>query len=75
MIRSILDLFSIWFGNKSHLIKLDRIQTQALRICWGACLTSPVSALQVEMGEMPLQIRRQQLMVSYWANLKKGTEV
>ncbi len=60
--------------NKSNLIKLDRIQSQALRICGGACLTSPVTALQVEMGEMPLQIRREQLIVSYWANLSGQNE-
>lgn len=72
MIRSILDFGCLVYGsaNKSHLIKLNRIQSQALRICCGACLTSPVLALRVEMGEMPLQIRRQQLMVSYWANLR-----
>lgn len=61
-------------ANKTNLIKLDRIQYQASRICCGACLTSPVSAVQVEMGEMPLQIRRQQLMASYWANLRGQSE-
>ncbi len=72
MIRSIMDYNCLVYGsaNKSNLIKLDRIQSQALRICCGASLTSPVSALQVEMGKMPLQIRRQQLIVSYWANLR-----
>ncbi len=31
------------------------MQTQVLRICSGAFWTSPAVALQVEMGEMPLQ--------------------
>uniref|UniRef100_A0A672Q0W8 Ankyrin-1-like n=1 Tax=Sinocyclocheilus grahami TaxID=75366 RepID=A0A672Q0W8_SINGR len=72
LIRSIMDYGCLVYGsaNKSNFIQLDRIQSQALRICYGAFLTSPVSALQVEMGEMPLQIRRQQLIVSYWANLR-----
>lgn len=30
--------------------------------------TTPVTALQVEMGEMPLHIRRDQLALVYWAN-------
>lgn len=76
MIRSIMDYGCMVYGsaNKSHLIKIERIQSQALRICCGAYSTSPVSALQVEMGEMPLQIRRQQLMASYWANLRGQRE-
>ncbi|XP_023190356.1 uncharacterized protein LOC111608710 [Xiphophorus maculatus] len=32
--------------------------------------TTPVSALQVEMGEMPMKIRREQIAVTYWANIK-----
>lgn len=30
---------------------------------------TPVSALQVELGEMPLKYRRMQLAMIYWANL------
>lgn len=33
-----------------------------------------MSVLQVEMGEMPLEIRRAQLAITYWANLKGHTE-
>ena len=29
-----------------------------------------MSALQVEVGEMPLEMRRKQLWANYWANLK-----
>lgn len=43
---------------------------QALRLCCGAVMTTPISALQVEVGEMPLTLRRKQLRVNYWANLQ-----
>ena len=36
----------------------------------GAFKSSPVPALQVEMGEMPLSLRRKRLMANYWVNLK-----
>ena len=55
---------------ESNLKKLDVLQAQALRICSGAFKTSPVSAMQVEMGEMPLRIRRVKLMLAYWVNLQ-----
>ncbi len=71
LIRSVLDYGSVAYGSaaKSLLKKLDRIQAQALRVCSGAFKTSPVPALQ-EMGEMPLALRRRQLMTNYWANLQ-----
>ncbi len=48
------------------MAKLEVIQTQALRICSESFRTSPAVALQVEMGEMPLQ-----QLANYWANLYK----
>lgn len=36
--------------------------------------TSPVSALQVEICEMPLQLRRKQLTAQYWVNLQGHSE-
>ncbi len=38
-------------------------------ICFEEYRSSPVSALQVEVGEMPLNLRRQQLTAVYWAYL------
>ncbi len=72
MIRAILDYGCMVYGSaaKSQLGKLERIQSQALRICCGAYPSSPVSALQVEMGEMPVHLRRKQLILTYWASLK-----
>ena len=52
---------------KIHLKKLD-VLAQALRICGGSF--KPVSAMPVEIGEMPLRIRRIKLMLAYWVNLQ-----
>lgn len=46
---------------KSNKIKLDRVQYQCLRLCCGALRSTPVNALQVDCGEMPLELRRLQL--------------
>lgn len=72
LIRSIFDYGSMVYGSasKTLLKKLDVIQHQALRICCGAIRTTPVAAIQVEMGEAPLCLRREQLAVVYWANLR-----
>ena len=43
-------------------------------MCTGALRTTPTSALQIEMGEMPLELRREQLALSYWVNLKGHSE-
>jgi hypothetical protein len=56
--------------DKLSLERLDVIQGQGLRICSVAFRTSPVSALLAEIGDMPLQIRRQQLAMNYWDNLQ-----
>lgn len=38
--------------------KLDVVQAKALRICSGAFRTTPIPALLIEMGEVPLEIKR-----------------
>lgn len=66
LIRSVMDYGSIYgSAAKTHLDKLERIQAKALRICCGAYPSSPVSVLQVEVGDMPLR-----LTAVYWANLR-----
>lgn len=52
-----------------HSLVNHLVQYQALRICMGAIKTSPVAAMQVELGEMPLDLRRDQLSLVYWANI------
>ncbi len=72
MMRAALDYGCIGYVSAaaSHLKKLDVQQAQGLRICSGAFKSSPISAIQVEMGGQPLSIRRLQLMLAYWVNLQ-----
>jgi len=58
-IRSVIDYGSIVYGSaaKTHVDKLERIQAKAFRICCGAYPSSSVSALQVEVGDMPLKLK------------------
>ena len=44
------------------------------RVAFPCIRTTPTSALQVEMGEMPLELRRTQLSIKYWVNLKGHNE-
>uniref|UniRef100_A0A1A8L2C0 Reverse transcriptase domain-containing protein n=1 Tax=Nothobranchius pienaari TaxID=704102 RepID=A0A1A8L2C0_9TELE len=72
LIRSVLDYGCVAYTSaaKTTLLKLNSIQNQALRLCTGAFRTTPIAALQVEMGEMPIELRREQLALNYWANLR-----
>lgn len=72
LIRSALDYGSVAYGSaaRNHLKKLDVLQAQSLRVCCGAFKSTPVSALQVQTEEMPLELRRKQLIMNYWINLQ-----
>lgn len=76
LIRSVLDYGCLVYGSaaKTLLNDLDRVQYQALRLCCGAVKTTPVAALQVEMGEQPLELGRRQIALTYWPNLKRHSE-
>ncbi|XP_038138555.1 uncharacterized protein LOC119781965 [Cyprinodon tularosa] len=76
LIRSVLDYGCIVYKSAANslLLDLDRIQAKALRICSGAFRTSPVPALQVITGEMPLDLRRMKLSINYWLNLQGHEE-
>lgn len=50
--------------------ELDVQQAQGLRTCSGAFKSSPVAAVQAEMGEQPLRIRRLKIMLAHWVNIK-----
>lgn len=71
LVRSAIDYGCMVYGSASstQLKVLDRVQSQALRLCSGALRTSPVASIQVELGEMPLALRRKKLALAYWANL------
>lgn len=76
LIRSIVDYGCMAYGSaaKSELKNYDVIQGSALRICSGAMRTSPISALQVEVGELPFELRRLQMSLSYYVHLKGHVE-
>ncbi len=78
LMRSVFDYGSIAYMSaaESNLKRLDVLQAQALRICSGSFLVSSlVSSMQVEIGEMPLRIRRVKLMMAYWVNLQGQNEL
>lgn len=72
LMRSVFDDGCIAYMSaaETNLKQLDVLQAQALRICSGSFKSSPVSAMQVEMGEIPLGIRRMKLMLAYWVNIQ-----
>ncbi len=72
LIRAAIDYGCMVYSSasKSQLLKVEAIQSQALRICCGAIRSSPITAVQVEMGEMPLEFRRLKLKMRYWINIK-----
>jgi hypothetical protein len=73
-VRPKLDCGCVVYGSarKSVLVSLDRVQNAALRTCLGAFRTSPVSSLHVEAGELPLELRRQQLSLQYISKLRSN---
>ncbi|XP_072394937.1 uncharacterized protein [Diabrotica undecimpunctata] len=62
-IRSIIDYGSIFYSQaaKTHLKKLDRLVNKVLRISIGALKSTPISNLNVECNEPPLNFRRDYL--------------
>jgi ribonuclease HI len=67
LIRSIIEYGSIAYDSmgEANKRKLDSIQSQALRIICGAVRGTATTALQVDLGEPPLQIRRLQQQLQY----------
>lgn len=61
-------------ANKTLLKKIEVMQNQALCICFGAFRSSPVTSLQVEMGEFPLEYLGLQLKLRYWSEVKGHSE-
>ena len=59
--------------NKSALEKLDKIQYKCLRIILGAMKSSPVTALQVECADPPLDLRRQFLADRFMTRLAQSS--
>ena len=57
---------------KTHLRKLDVVHNQGLRICTGAYRSSPVESIYIDSGELPLDLRRQELGLRYIQRLKSS---
>ena len=72
LIRSILDYGAVAFDSASDSVKgvLDSIQYQALKICCGAMRGTPLSVLQVDCGELPLELRRRKQLLQYACKVK-----
>lgn len=70
--KSSSDELSTCIKNTTSLTGLGVSQAQTLRICRpiGAGRPSPLCALEVEIAEMPLCLRRKQLFANYWLNLR-----
>ncbi|CAD6221996.1 GSCOCG00011700001-RA-CDS, partial [Cotesia congregata] len=67
LIRSTLDYGAILYNtaSKSLLKKLDTIQTSALRLSIGAFRSSPRPSILAEANEIPLDLRRTQLILNF----------
>ena len=50
---------------KTKLRELDVVHNLGLRICTGAYRTSPVESIYVDAGELPLDLRREELSLRY----------
>lgn len=74
LLRSILDYGCQVFNSASNSLKLklDKIQYKGLRIALGALTSTPVENLLVEAGEKPLQIRRDEFSLKYYARCSQN---
>jgi hypothetical protein len=72
LIRSVIEYGAVAYDNAapSHKKQLQSIQTTALRICCGAFKSTAAAALQVDCGEMPLDLSRKRQQLIYAAKIK-----
>lgn len=72
LIKSILDYRCVVYRSaaSTSLKELYNIHYQASKLRTGAFKITLTAALKVEIGEMPLEMRRIQLSLNYWANLQ-----
>ena len=57
-------------ASEAQKAKLDIIHRKALRVILSALKCTPINNLYVEAGQKPLQIRRDELILRYWARIK-----
>ena len=65
LIRSKIDYGSFLYATAAatHLKKLDRVQFAAIRVITGALKCTPVHFLEAEANIMPLEFRRDKLLL------------
>ena len=71
LVRSKIDYGSFLYATAkhTHLLKLDRVQYEAIRIIAGLLRATKVVQLEVEANIVPLEFRRDQLMMNYFINV------
>ena len=71
LIRSKIDYGSFLYSTaaQTHLIKLDRVQYDAIRTIAGLLKCTSVDMLEAEANIVPLQYRREQLMLQYFTKI------
>lgn len=69
LIRSRMDYGSFIYATSKSTKMLNTVQNAALRLSLGAFRTSPVDSLYFEAHEPPLSLRRQQLLLGYYARI------
>ena len=76
LMRSSIDYGCVVYAAaaKSVVAAIDRVQYSALRLSLGAIRSTPVNALLVGAGEMPLSLRREKLALAYWSRLRGAGE-
>ena len=76
LIRSVLEygceLFST--ATSKSLKKLDVLQAKCLRICCGAMRCTPHASLQNECGELPLALRRTEILMRHCVRITANTD-
>jgi ribonuclease HI len=75
-VRSILDYGSAAYDSANPNVKdkLNKIQAQALRIICGAIKSTSTASLQNECGEMPLQLRRNEIALKYSLKIRNEAD-
>lgn len=68
LIRSRLDYASFLYNSscKIHLIKLDKLQNQCMRIIGGFIKSTPIHVMECELYIQPLHVRRYFLAGKFW---------
>ena len=76
LIRSVMDYACPVFisASNTQLKKLDSIQYSALTIICGALKGTSLLALQNECGELPLNLRREQILAKYICTVKMNPQ-